>query len=84
MSDKNDKQAPEKEEPEKKKLVLITCGHENKHFVVALLPNKQPVGADKMFCTLEKGHDGDHFAKYNTLRWDQAVEADAFWSDAAG
>lgn len=78
--DKPDKQAQTKEAPE----VLVLCGHENKHFSVSRLPNKQPVGAEQMFCTLATGHTGDHFAKYNTLRWGEVAEAEAFWSDAAG
>lgn len=71
------------EEPKAKAKGPITCGHRNKHFKPAV-HNGQPVQADVMVCTLEKGHAGNHQSPYKTVRNGVVRDAIAHWSDAAG
>ena len=64
-----------KEEPkaEKPKGIPVGCGHENKHYVA-------PVEGERLFCTLPKGHEGDHQCGYKN----DGKESIAYWNDAAG
>lgn len=71
----------EKEEKSNRKSSV--CGHENKHFIPALL-NGKPVQEPKLTCTLEKDHSGDHSAPYKTVDNGALVDALASWSDGAG
>lgn len=71
---------------------LSVCGHVNKHHY------NRDKKLEDLPCDLEKGHAGDHHAKYPKNEPDpitnskgqvveeryKEVEAEAFWSDAAG